>query len=140
MPLPASARRRQMHRSVPPSPKHGREMDPRVNLTLKLINEHKLSTPLDLTDLSKWLGLSEPYLLRLFHQHVGKTIGQQLLELRMFKAAQLLQVPSMPIKQIALQCGYDDLSNFYRDFKRVHRATPKDVRISALDGVEHYPS
>jgi AraC-like DNA-binding protein len=70
--------------------------------------------------------------MRLFSRQVGKTIGQQLLELRMSKAARLLQVPSMPIKQIALQCGYDDLSNFYRDFKRVHRATPKDVRLSAL--------
>jgi AraC-like DNA-binding protein len=107
-------------------------MDPRVWLTLQLISEHELSIPVDLTELSKWLGLSERYLMRLFSRQVGKTIGQQLLELRMSKAARLLQVPSMPIKQIALQCGYDDLSNFYRDFKRVHRATPKDVRLSAL--------
>jgi AraC-like DNA-binding protein len=112
-------------------------MDPRIRLTLKVLTEHNLTTALDLTELSQWLGLSEPYLMRLFNRQVGKTVRRQLLELRMSKAAQLLQVPSMPIKQIALQCGYGDLSNFYRDFKSVHRATPKDVRLSALACVEH---
>jgi len=102
----------------------------------KIIGEHNLSTALDLTQLSDWLGLSEPYLLRIFHRQIGKTVRQQLLELRMSKAPQLLRVPSMPIKQIALDCGYNNVSNFYRDFKSVYRTTPKDVRLGAIACLE----
>src|SRR5947207_8176673 len=107
-------------------------MDPRVSLTLYLINEHNTAVPFRLTDACKYLGLSESYLLRLFHEEVGKTLRQYLLEVRMKKAAQLLMVYQTPIKQIASECGYRDISNFYRDFRNVHAITPKKLRLRAL--------
>jgi len=110
-------------------------MDPRVRLALKLISEHDVSVPFALGQLSEWLGLSEPYLLRLFHRQLGKTLCHHLLEIRMSKAAQLLSIQGTPIKQIALECGYSDLSNFYRDFKRIHEATPKELRLRQLKAI-----
>ena len=107
-------------------------MDARIHLTLKLISDRDMSVPFPLTDLCRWLGLSEAYLLRLFHREVGKTLRQHLLEARMSRAVQLLKDTARPIKQLALECGYSDISNFYRDFKRVHGATPRELRLTAL--------
>jgi AraC-like DNA-binding protein len=34
----------------------------------------------------------------------------------------------IPIKTIAFDCGYTVVSNFYRDFKRVHGLGPTEMR------------
>jgi len=115
-------------------------MDPRVRLLLKLISEHNLSEPFDSTEPSKWLGLSEPYLLRLFHRELGKTVRRVLMDVRISKAAQLLKASATPIKQVASECGYSDISNFYRDFKIVHGITPKEFRLTMLANIgQPYP-
>lgn len=111
-------------------------MDPRIRITLRLMSEHNPSVDFPLAQASKWLGLSEPYITRLFHREVGKTVRQHLLELRMSNAARLLKDYSRPIKRIALECGYSDISNFYRDFKTVHAITPKELRLRALASVD----
>jgi AraC-like DNA-binding protein len=110
-------------------------MDARVRLTLKLIEEHKAPAQFCLSETSKMMGLSEPYLLRLFHHEVGKTLRQHLLESRMARAARLLKQHFRPIKQIASECGYSDLSNFYRDFRRVYMLTPKELRLKELTAI-----
>jgi AraC-like DNA-binding protein len=78
------------------------------------------------------LGLSEAHLLRLFHREVGKTFRRHLRDARMIGAAELMKQTARSIKQIALDCGYSDISNFYRDFKSVHGTTPRDVRLREL--------
>jgi AraC-like DNA-binding protein len=50
----------------------------------------------------------------------------------MIRAATLVKQNSYSIKQIALECGYSDLSNFYRDFRGVHAMTPRAARLRAL--------
>jgi transcriptional regulator GlxA family with amidase domain len=47
-------------------------------------------------------------------------------------AAELVQQNSRSIKQIAFECGYSDVSNFYRDFRSVHAITPREARLRAL--------
>ena len=106
--------------------------DPRIRITLKIIEEQRSSLQLTLADTSRMLGLSEAYLLRLFHRQVGKTFRQHLLQTRMVRAADLLTREIRPVKQIALDCGYNDVSNFYRDFRKVHGATPQQVRTNHL--------
>jgi AraC-like DNA-binding protein len=47
----------------------------------------------------------------------------------MSNAAELVKSSPMPVKTIAVHCGYTDLSNFYRDFKQVHAITPMQMRL-----------
>jgi AraC-like DNA-binding protein len=51
----------------------------------------------------------------------------------MTRAGRFLEQPNLPIKQIARQCGYDDVSNFYPDFRKVHGMTPQELRIRYLE-------
>lgn len=53
----------------------------------------------------------------------------------MTRAAELVKQSGRSIKQIALECGYTDLSNFYRDFKAVHRITPREARLRQLNAI-----
>ena len=107
-------------------------LDPRVRLTLRLVEEHKASIQLSVTNTSGILGLSEAHLLRLFNRDVGKTFRRYLRDVRMTQAAELVKHNAQPIKQIASDCGYSDVCNFYRDFKKAHSTTPRDMRLREL--------
>ena len=50
----------------------------------------------------------------------------------MARAAQLLRNAAAPIKSVAADCGYSAVSNFYRDFKRVHGISPRQMRLSQM--------
>lgn len=107
-------------------------MDPRIRIILRVVEEYKASIQLNLTETSRMLGLSETYLSRLFHREVGKTFREYLRGVRMMRAAELVKQSARPIKQIALECGYSDVSNFYRDFRSSHATTPREVRFREL--------
>src|SRR6266849_9061708 len=115
-------------------------LDPRIRITLKIIEEHGSSIQLNLTGTSRMLGLSEPYLLRLFHREVGKTFRRYLLETRMVRAADLVKEIAQPMKQIALECGYSDISNFYRDFRQIHGTPPRKFRTEHLARLTESPA
>jgi AraC-like DNA-binding protein len=107
-------------------------MDPRIRIILKLIEEQHGNFGPSLTTTSKLLGLSQIRLQRLFKLGVGTTLSQHLRETKMARAAQLVQCWNIPIKEVAHRCGYDDVSNFYRDFRRVHGTTPRELRARQL--------
>ena len=107
-------------------------MDPRIRVILRIIEERKGLTPLVPNDTGRLLGLSEAHFLRLFHRQVGITLRQYLRQVRMNGAAELLKNPIVSIKSIACDCGYNDISNFYRDFKQVHGINPRQARFALL--------
>ena len=107
-------------------------MDPRVRLALNIVEESKGTPRFDLNVICKMLGLTDAYLRRLFHREVGRTFGEHLRRVRMSRADELLKRTSLPIKQIAVECGYGDICNFYRDFKLVHGVTPRQSRLQGM--------
>jgi AraC-like DNA-binding protein len=108
-------------------------MDPRIRILLRIINESGGTLRVTSKEISSLLGIGEARLLRLFNRDVGKTLRQHLLDVRMARAAQLLQNVAPPIKAVASDCGYTEVSNFYRDFKRVHGMSPMQMRLRHMD-------
>lgn len=109
-------------------------MDARVRYTLSIIDGWKEANHFSLVQLSGFLGVSDAYLMRLFHRETGKPFREYLRELRMTAAAAaLVKQNAKPIKQIALEYGYRDVSNFRRDFKKVHVITPNKFRLRELE-------
>jgi AraC family transcriptional regulator len=80
------------------------------------------------------LGLGEARVLRLFNTEVGKPLRRHSLEVRMRRAAELLKSGTLPIKMIAFDCGYSEVSNFYRDFRNIHGISPKQMRLAQMHG------
>lgn len=72
--------------------------------------------------------LSETQWHRLFYRYEGCTPGQYLRKLRLAEAENKLRTGKATILQVALDCGFESLSAFYRLFKRSRGISPAQYR------------
>jgi AraC-like DNA-binding protein len=107
-------------------------MDTRIRILLRIIDERGGMLQMNSRQIGSLLGLGEARILRLFSTEVGKTLRRHSLEVRMARAAELLKDRLLPIKTIASDCGYNEVSNFYRDFKSVYKTSPKQMRLMQM--------
>jgi AraC-like DNA-binding protein len=61
----------------------------------------------------------------------GVTPHQWLLRARLRDAAQRLASTRTPVTNVALDVGFDDLSNFTRSFRTEFGASPREYRLAA---------
>ena len=88
-------------------------------------NSHR---SIDLEDVAQYAGVSAFHFLRLFGRVIGVTPHQYLLRSRLRRAAQLLAEEERQITDIALDVGFNDLSNFVRTFHRAAGVSPRAFR------------
>ena len=86
--------------------------------------EENLAHPVGLEEAARQAGLSPFHFLRVFRKAIGVTPHQYLLRLRLREAARLLARSPMSVTEVALEVGFQDLSNFVRTFKRAAGASP----------------
>jgi AraC-like DNA-binding protein len=65
---------------------------------------------------------------RLFERHIRCTCVEYINHLRIYKACQLLAETELNITTIGLEVGYDTLSTFNRNFRRLAGRTPSVFR------------
>lgn len=94
------------------------------------IDAHALE-PIDLRRVSARAGLSPYHFLRLFSGVVGATPHQYLVRSRLRRAARLLANEDRAITDVALDAGFNDLSNFVRTFHRAAGVSPRAFRKAA---------
>jgi AraC-like DNA-binding protein len=92
--------------------------------------EAHAAEPVSLDDAARIAGLSSFHFLRVFSAVVGATPHQYLLRQRIARAAKLLSEQSIPVTDVALDCGFADLSNFVRTFRRAAGMSPREFRKS----------
>jgi len=93
--------------------------------------EARSHEPLDLETTARESGLSSFHFLRLFSNVLGVTPHQYLVRSRLRHAAQLLADDTRSITEIALEVGFNDLSNFVRTFHRAAGVSPRRFRQAA---------
>ena len=76
--------------------------------------------------------LSEKYISRYFKEHFHITISQYVTYLRLKHAKQLLQDTDIPVTEIAMQSGYQNISYFIRSFKKTYEMSPLQYRKNKL--------
>lgn len=74
------------------------------------------------------VGLSSYHFLRTFDAIAGTTPHQYVLRARLRRAAVRLRVEDARVLDIALGCGFDDLSNFNRAFRGEFGMSPRRYR------------
>lgn len=99
----------------------------RVNRVCQFVNEH-LDEPISVPQAAALVHLSDGAFSRFFRQHMGKTFPAFVNELRVGRACRLLAETDMNVVEIALACGYQNLSNFNRQFRRLRRCSPREYR------------
>jgi AraC family transcriptional regulator len=88
-------------------------------------NRHTLS------ELAETAGLSRFHFLRTFKRVTGVTPHQWLLRARLREAARRLVATCEPVTALALDVGFDDLSNFIRSFRAEFGVSPSRYRARA---------
>jgi transcriptional regulator GlxA family with amidase domain len=106
--------------------------DRRIREVLALIQNGPASSVGELADKVR---LSRGQLQRLFKRQTGAHISDFLVEQRLQRAAHLLAVSNLSIKEIAYTVGYEHHSSFTRAFANRFAQSPKDYRQKS-DGAE----
>jgi AraC-like DNA-binding protein len=91
------------------------------------IDEHA-HEPIDLAKTARLADLSPFHFLRSFARTLGVTPHQYLVRCRLKRAARLLAERERAITDIAFDCGFNDLSNFIRTFRRAAGMSPRGFR------------
>ena len=78
--------------------------------------------------LAEEMGISRTYFHRLYLAAFGVTCRQDVIESRLYCAADLLANTDMSVSEIAEQCGYESDSYFMRQFKQHKGCTPTEYR------------
>ena len=107
-------------------------MEPRIRVVLRILDEQDARSRWCLRNAADLLGLSPAHLQRLFKREVGIPFRQYLRRSRIEAAAEMLKHNALSIKGAALASGYDDVSNFHRDFKQVYGVSPRQWRLAQL--------
>jgi len=81
-----------------------------------------------LTDAAKVAAMTEVSLSRFVRSRTGKTFVDALCEVRLGHASRMLIDSTQSISEIAFKCGFNNMSNFNRIFKKKKACTPKQFR------------
>lgn len=83
-----------------------------------------------LSDAAKITGMTEVAMSRFFKLRTGKTFVETLNDIRLGHASRMLIETSESINEVAFKCGFNNMSNFNRIFKKKKDTTPKEFRNS----------
>lgn len=93
--------------------------------------EREFSRNITLEDLCSIAGVQKSALYEQFQRYYGTSPFGYLAEIRLNAAARLLEWGEKPIKQIAAQCGFEDVNYFTRCFRRRFGTPPGRYRKNA---------
>ena len=102
----------------------------RMAPVLRYMAEHS-AAPHTVAGLARMAKLSPYHFLRSFKAVTGVTPHQWLLRARLRAAAEKLAATKTPVTEIALDVGFEDLSNFTRTFRAEFGASPREFRQAA---------
>jgi AraC-like DNA-binding protein len=101
----------------------------RIEKTLEYMNHH-FDKAITLNEVARQANMSDAAFSRFFKQRTGNTFIDSLTEIRLGHASRMLIDTTQSIAEIAYHCGFNNISNFNRIFKKRKNCTPKDFRES----------
>lgn len=79
-------------------------------------------------EIAEMLHMSAAAFSRYFKHHTRKTFSDYVTEVRISNACKLLMNDNLSISQICFNSGFENLSNFYKHFRRITGVVPKEYR------------
>lgn len=99
----------------------------RIDRVCRLLAE-QYTQPIRQTDAAEAVQMSPSSFSRFFKRMTGRTFVAYLHELRIAEACRRLADADRDITGIAYGCGFDNIANFNRVFRRLRHTTPRDYR------------
>lgn len=95
----------------------------------KDIIQQNLYTNLSVAELAYLCHMSLATFKRRFKAMYGQSPAKYFFVKKLERACQLLLLEAMSITEVALECGFETVSNFDRAFKRQYGTTPTEFRL-----------
>ena len=99
----------------------------RVQKVQEYINTH-YQEEIRLGQLADMVGMTDVSFSRFFKLRTGKNLSDYIIDIRLGFASRLLVDSTMSIAEICYECGFNNLSNFNRIFKKKKSCSPKEFR------------
>ncbi|MFA5532042.1 MAG: AraC family transcriptional regulator [Candidatus Shapirobacteria bacterium] len=99
----------------------------RVKKIYDYINAH-YKEDIRLEELANLVGMTPVAFSRFFKLRAGKTISEYIIDIRLGNATRLLVDTTNTISEICYECGFNNVSNFNRIFKKRKECSPKVFR------------
>ncbi|MCF7709009.1 MAG: XylR family transcriptional regulator [Verrucomicrobia bacterium] len=101
--------------------------DPQVVKALRFIRA-KCNSIIHVDQVANYAGLSRRVLEKRFKENLGRSVLSEIRRVRVERICRLLVETNMPISQIALSLGYEDVRHIARYFEREKKMTPLEYR------------
>lgn len=99
-----------------------------LSKAIEYIQQNYLYSDLRVCDVASYVGIDRTYLYRLFYDTFQQSVQDFILDMRLKKAASLLQHSHHPIGVIAFHCGFENQSYFSTVFKKQYHQSPLQYR------------
>ncbi len=106
-------------------------LNPHLKNAVIYIESHYQES-ITLNDLAKVALMSHPTLIKLFKNELNTTPINYLWQHRITIAKKHLEFTNLPIKDIAIRCGFKTVQHFSRTFEKYTSKTPTDFRNTAV--------
>jgi AraC-like DNA-binding protein len=101
-----------------------------------LCNNYEKTVTLD--EVANLVNMPAASFSRFFKKMTGKTFTDSLNEIRLGHASRMLADTDLNIASIAYNCGFNNISNFNRTFKRKKSCIPREFRETYTSGRKVY--
>ena len=101
------------------------EADTRLIKVLSFI-KREYNRQLTLEKISSVAKMNKSAFCRFFYAKTGKTCTQYINSLRISYACKLLQEKRLSVTEICYECGFNNISNFNRQFKQITKHSPTE--------------
>lgn len=112
---------------------HREVAHPVLRRAVRLMEEN-LEEPLAIPEIARRLKVSQRKLERLFRAHTGASAVGHYRMLRLELARVMLTHTGLPVRDIALACGFSSLSHFAKSFAAQFGTRPRDYREAWPEG------
>ena len=106
--------------------------DKRIKHALAFIHQH-INKKINLEALATEACVSKDHLIRIFKKAIGETPASYITRRKLERAELLLTTTVIPVKNIATELGYDDISYFIRIFRKHSNMSPQEYRNLLYD-------
>ena len=106
---------------------HEAVYSPLVSSVMSFLNEH-YSEHITAQTLTARFHYSTEYINKRMKAELGITAHACLANIRLQRAARLLSYSEKPVQELARECGYSDVSLFYKAFHKAYELSPSRYR------------
>jgi len=120
------------HAKTEPDSRRVRKVEEYINKNFR--NEVRLNV------LSDLVGMTPTSFSRFFKLRTGKNLSDYIIDVRLGHAARKLADSTMSVVEICYDCGFNNVSNFNRIFKKKRGCTPSAFRENYQRNISSAPS